>query len=160
MSTCQDTTGRCLAHSFYCICISMPPVNTSQGFITSAFDPIFYHEKRMFVQFFQITQQTFRHTIGTRTNHQPDYPIHRQCFLILTLQAFQLRICIGVGLKIGQIFHFRIFMGKKAFPFFQLGSDRLLCPAVIRIKSLVIAICTSAPSFCSVTIRTSETCVQ
>ena len=69
-------------------------------------------------------------------------------------------LAVSICLKIGQIFHFRIFTGKETFTFLQLSSDRLLCPAIIRIKGLVITIGTTAPPFRPVTVRTSETRVQ
>jgi len=153
----QYATGGGTLNSLYRIRIRMSAIDTPQCLITGTLNAIFHHQECMAVQFFQILKQFFRHTIRTRTDHQSYYPVYLQRLFIFTFQSFQFCISIGICLEIRQIFHLRIFMGKETFPLLQLGSNRLFRPAIVRVESLVIAICTPPPSLRPIPIRTSKT---
>ena len=130
----------------------MPAINSAECFITSTLNAIFHQKESMLIDAFQIPEQSIRHTIRASADDQR--------LFIFPFQRLQFAVCICISLKVGQILHFRIFMGEETFSFLQLQTYRFLCAAVVRIKSLVIAIGTTAISFISVTIGTSETCIQ
>lgn len=76
--------------------------------------------------------------------------------LRISFQLFQFPIRIGISLKIGQIFHFRVFTYKEPLSFFQLLSNRLSRMAIGRIKCLIITISATSVSYRAVTVRTSK----
>ncbi len=97
----------------------MTTVHKSQSLVACAFGTILDHDpgrKRS-----QTVEKPLRHAVGTSPYNQPDNPVDSQGFLIKPHQAVDvIGMSIRVGLKVGQIFHFRIFAGKESLTLGQL----------------------------------------
>ena len=110
----------------------------------------------MLIDIFQIPEQVVRHTVRAGTDNQPHHIVYGQCLFVLSLQGFQFSVRVGISLKVCQIPHFRVFVGKETLTFFQLQAYRLFRTAIVGIKSLVITVGTAAISLVPVTVGTGK----
>jgi hypothetical protein len=73
---------------------------------------------------------------------------------------FDWGISIAEGLKIGEITHRRIFAGEKPDSFQNLTCNILFGTAIIRVKTLVVAIRASAAPTGAIPVRTGKSGIQ
>ena len=160
VSSGQNPASSRPVDSFYRIGIGMPTVDTFQSNIPGGFNTIFYQKESVLIQFFQISQQGIRHAVRTCADDQSHHPVHTQSLFIFPFQSFKLGIGIGISLKISQIFHIRIFMGKELLSFLKLPGDGFLRFTILGIECLVITVRTASQSLRSVSVRTCKTRIK
>jgi hypothetical protein len=98
--------------------------------------------------------------IRPRGNNQSYYFRVTKGFLIRLPEDFDRCIGIAVCLEISKITHGRIFGGKECDPPDNLGRDILLDAAIIRIKTLVVAISASPFAFGAIPVGTGKSGIQ
>ena len=115
-------------------------IDASECLVVRALYTKFHNKKAALVQGLQIVEESVGNAVGACADDDANNISYTESLFIEFAEMVDGGVSVGIGLKIGEIFHLRIFPGKELFAGFQLSRDAFLSLAIGRIEGAVVAV--------------------
>ena len=160
VSTSSDATSSSTLDSIDSLSMSVSSVDALERGVIDRFDAVFDDEESALVELFEIIQQGIRHTVRASANDKTDDIRNGKGFLIFGDEVGESIISVGVCLEVSEVLHVGVFASKELLALLELLSDGFGGDAIVRIEGLVVAIGATTCAHPTVSIGTSETCIE
>ena len=160
MSTSSDATSSSTLDGIDSLSMSVTSVDALERGVIDRFDAVFDEEESALVELFELIQQGIRHTVRASANDQTDDIRNGKGFLIFGDEIGESIISVGVCLEVCEVLHVGVFASKELLALLELLSDGFGGDAIVGIEGLVVAIGATTCAHPTVSIGTSETCIE
>lgn len=160
VSTSSDATSSSTLDGIDGLSMSVPSVDALERGVIDRFDAVFDDKESALIEFFEIIQQGIRHTVRASANDQTDDTRNGKGFLIFGDKVGEGIVSVGVCLEVSEVLHVGVFASKELLTLLELLSDGLGGDAIVGIEGLVVAIGATTSAHPTVSIGTSETCIE
>lgn len=160
VSTSADATSSSTLDGIDGLSMSVPSVDALERGVIDRFDAVFDDKESALVELFEVIQQSIRHTVRASANDQTDDIKNGKGFLIFGDEVGEGVVSVGVCLEVSEVLHVGVFASKELLALLELLSDGLGGDAIVGIEGLVVAIGATTCAHPTVSIGTSETCIE
>ncbi len=160
VGTHGDASVGCSEDGINRLSVGVATIDTRQRRVIDGLDAVLDEKEGAAIQFFEIIQERIGHAVGPSADDEAKNIGHREGLLVFGFEVLERIVGVGVGLKISQILHFRVLLGKESFAFLQLLRDGFGGSTIAGIEGLVVAIGAASRADSAVAVGTGETSIE